>query len=451
MATDGSAYYRRNFTLGVINGALINFGLAFFDPATVLPVFVSRLGGSAAMIGLVSAIHGVGWFLPQVFASRLAETRQRLIHLYRGFVVVRTVAFLGAVLAVFTFSPANSQLLLLMFILLLFVAHVAGGFSAIPFLEIMSKTIPVTKRGKFFGLRRLIGGLLGIFAGITVGIILDDPTQRFWVGERAWSALEGVARHVGLTGRVFPNDFGVIFLLGSVIMAIAMLAFCFTGEPASAVKPSSRFMTHLKSGVALMKTNVDFRRFYVVRVCWQFTAMAFPFYVGFAYDELGMPVSLVGLFLAIWVGSGVFSNYFWGRMLDGVGNKIVLFVTAVMSVLPPLIVLVLQTRTAGEDALSTGWGVTLAVSATFFINGMARSGRIITHLTYPLEIAPESDRPLYVGFLNSATFPFMLSPLLGGFIIEAFDTRTLFTVCLVSAVVNAALSLTLREPRKTDI
>ena len=64
MAADGNEYYRRNFTLGVINGALINFGLAFFDPATVLPVFVSRLGGSAAMIGLVSAIHGVGWFLP---------------------------------------------------------------------------------------------------------------------------------------------------------------------------------------------------------------------------------------------------------------------------------------------------------------------------------------------------------------------------------------------------
>jgi MFS family permease len=234
-------------------------------------------------------------------------------------------------------------------------------------------------------------------------------------------------------------------------MAIAMLAFCFTGEPASTVKPSSRLASHLKSGVALLKTDVDYRRFYVVRVCWQFTAMAFPFYVSFAYDELGMPVSVVGLFLAIWVGSGVFSNYFWGRMLDGVGNKIVLFVTAVMSVLPPLIILALQTRPAGEGALSGGWAVTLALSATFFINGMARSGRIISHMTYPLEIAPEADRPLYVGFLNSATFPFMLSPLLGGLIIEVFDMRTLFTVCLVSAVVNAALSLTLREPRKTDI
>jgi MFS family permease len=243
----------------------------------------------------------------------------------------------------------------------------------------------------------------------------------------------------------------VIFLLWALIMAIAMRAYCFTGEPASPVKPSARFVTHLKSGIALLKTDVDYRRFYVVRVCWQFTAMAFPFYVSFAYDELGMPVSLVGLFLAIWVGSGVFSNYFWGRMLDGVGNKMVLFVTAVMSVLPPLIVLALQARSAGEGALPAGWTVTLALSSTFFINGMARSGRIISHLTYPLEIAPESDRPLYVGFLNSATFPFMLSPLLGGVIIEAFDMRTLFVVCLVSAVVNAALSLTLREPRKTDI
>jgi hypothetical protein len=116
-----------------------------------------------------------------------------------------------------------------------------------------------------------------------------------------------------------------------------------------------------------------------------------------------------------------------------------------------LIILALQTLAAGGDALPGQWVVTLALSATFFINGMARSGRIISHMTYPLEIAPESARPLYVGFLNSITFPFMLSPLLGGLIIEAFDMRTLFTVCLVSAIVNAGLSLTLREPRKTDI
>jgi MFS family permease len=164
-----------------------------------------------------------------------------------------------------------------------------------------------------------------------------------------------------------------------------------------------------------------------------------------------MPVSLVGLFLAVWVGSGVFSNYFWGRMLDGVGNKIVLFTTGVMSVLPPLIVLALQSTLAGPGSPPAGWGVTIAVSVTFLINGMARSGRIISHMTYPLEIAPESQRPLYVGFLNSITFPFMLSPLLGGIIIEAFGTRALFSVCLASAAVNAALSLTLREPRRADI
>ena len=36
---------RRNQTLGIINGMLVNLGNAFVDPFTVLPVFITTLGG----------------------------------------------------------------------------------------------------------------------------------------------------------------------------------------------------------------------------------------------------------------------------------------------------------------------------------------------------------------------------------------------------------------------
>ncbi|MDH3215515.1 MAG: MFS transporter, partial [Candidatus Krumholzibacteria bacterium] len=174
---ENGKYFRRNFILGVVTGALINVGMAFLDPVTVLPVFVSRLGGSAAVIGFVSALHGVGWFLPQIFASRLAETRSRLINLYRTVTLIRVLAFAAVVCTVFLLDTENASVMLPVFVLMLLVAHLAGGFSAIPFLEITSKTIPVTSRGRFFGTRRVIGGALGVVAGILVGLILDSTDE----------------------------------------------------------------------------------------------------------------------------------------------------------------------------------------------------------------------------------------------------------------------------------
>ena len=81
MAQTDSPHFKRNFALGVVNGALVNVGMAFLDPFTVLPVFIAKLGGSAALIGFVSALHGVGWFLPQLIASSLVATRRYVMNL----------------------------------------------------------------------------------------------------------------------------------------------------------------------------------------------------------------------------------------------------------------------------------------------------------------------------------------------------------------------------------
>jgi len=451
MAATESAYLRRNFLLGVLTGTFVNVGIAFFDPATVLPAFVSQLGGSAVLIGFVSALHGVGWFFPQVFASRLAETRQRLIYMYRAAASVRIAAFIGVMVIAFAIDPTHRVLFLGVFVVLLLVAHIAGGFAAIPFLEIISKTIPVTSRGRFFAMRRLIGGIFGIGAGVAVGLILNGGSQSMLIGERWLRLLEGPASALGLTGHEFPQDFAIIFFLGAIFMALGMLTFFFAGEdPSPNAKSSSGFVTHLKSGIAVLRDNADYRRFYLVRICWQFTAMAFPFYVSFAYDKLGLPVNLVGLFLATWIGAGVFSNYAWGWMLDRFGNRVVLFVSALLSIFPPVMILVIQRLFDTGRFVHGEQTMILLVLATFLLNGAARSGRVISHITYPLEFAPETKRPLYVGIINSATFPFMLSPLLGGVIIEVFDMSALFAISFIFALLNAGLSLWLREPRWAD-
>ena len=70
-------HLRRNFALGLLNGAMFNFAEALMSVDTVLTWFVQRLGGSNFLIGLVGPMRDAGWFLPQLFmAHRLQRDTQ---------------------------------------------------------------------------------------------------------------------------------------------------------------------------------------------------------------------------------------------------------------------------------------------------------------------------------------------------------------------------------------
>jgi MFS family permease len=157
----------------------------------------------------------------------------------------------------------------------------------------------------------------------------------------------------------------------------------------------------------------------------------------------------VGLFVSIWLGAGVLSNLVWGPLLDHRGHRIVFVSTAAISVLPPIVILLLATLRPHAQATSTATGVFAVVALTFLMNGFVRAGRFIANHTYLLEVAPLERRPLYIGFMNSMTFPFMLSPILGGAIVGLFGYRTLFVIGGLSAIADWVISVRLGEPRHT--
>ena len=58
-----------NFTVNVLDGGFFGAALGFASFMTVIPLFVSNLTDSAIIIGLIPAIHAVGWELPQLFTA----------------------------------------------------------------------------------------------------------------------------------------------------------------------------------------------------------------------------------------------------------------------------------------------------------------------------------------------------------------------------------------------
>ena len=442
----GNRTSRRNSTLGILNGMLVNLGNAFVDPFTVLPVFITTFGGSTVLVGFVSAAFFAGWFLPQIFVANVAQSRRRVLPIYAASAAFRFVGFAGAGASVFLIDPSHRGLILFCVCAGLTLNALAAGVAAVPFLEITSKTVPVNKRGSFFAGRRVIGGVLGVVAGLVIAAVLGGDPGAMWAQTRVYRGVKAVVDALGWSGQQFPHDYGLLIILGAVISTGGVIAYLFVREPdAQHVARAGPMRTYLAEGFRLLKRMPDYRAFFGMRVCYQLSAMAFPFYATYAYTHLGFSQASVGVFVSIWVGAGVLSNAVWGRLLDRNGNRIVFVSTAAMSIAAPIAMLILASQAGLESA---GVGVFALVASTFLLNGFVRSGRFIANQTYLLESAPPARRPLYVGFMNSLSFPFMLSPILGGLIVAALGYRALFAIGALAALANLVVSARLAEPRQ---
>lgn len=441
---------RRNRTLGIMNGMLVNVGNAFVDPFTVLPVFIVTLGGSGVVVGFISAAFTAGWFLPQVFVASIAQSRRKVLPIYTASAVFRFVGFFGAGLSVYLIGPDHPRLLMLTVIAGLSVNALAAGVAGIPFLEITSKTVPIRERGAFFAGRRVLGGALGVLAGLLIAAVLNGDPGAMWAETALYRAIESGARFLGLSDQAFPYDYGALIIIGAAITMTGVVAYMFVHEPPGEhVSRRVPLVRQFAEGAALLRRMPYYRTYFLMRVFYQLTAMAFPFYATYAYLRLGFSEASVGLFLSIWVGASTLSNLLWGPLLDRRGNRVVFMSTAVSSILPPLVMLWL-TGPGAPDAPVASTVTFLLVASTFLINGFVRSGRFVVSHTYLLESAPLDRRPFYVGFMNSLSFPFMLSPILGGIVAETLGYPALFAMGALAAVANTVASARLAEPRSRD-
>ena len=66
MSNDNDRNLRHNFIVNTLDGGFFGLGVGFASFVTIIPLFVSQMTDSAILIGLIPAIHAMGWQLPQL-------------------------------------------------------------------------------------------------------------------------------------------------------------------------------------------------------------------------------------------------------------------------------------------------------------------------------------------------------------------------------------------------
>lgn len=391
---------RFNFTVGMFDGGFFGLGMGFASFAAIIPLFVHHYTESALLIGLVPAIHNMGWQLPQLLTAGWLSSLRRFKPLTLWLTINERVPFLGLALVALLVPHWSSSTILAITFLMLIWQGLGAGLTANPWTSLISKVIPSELLGTFFGAQAAaFNGLAGVSA-IVAGVILDR-----------------IAR---------PQSFAICFAMTFLCMGVSYVFLALTREP-----DSPHVLDRLSGAiwgrmVGVLREDRNFRAFLAVRILSQFAGMAFAFYVVYGVQQFGMSDAAAGVMVAILLVGQVVLSPLMGRLGDRWSHRSVM----------------------GFGAIGAALSAILAVQATsahwFYAIFLLEAAAIVAIWTIPLALsvnfAPgENERPLYIGMANTLPAPAaILAPVFGGWLADRAGFHATFIASAVCAFLMAA-------------
>ena len=405
--TEPGANEKKAFQRLAAGGIFFQGGAAAVDSSTIIATLVHGLTGSAFAVGFASAILRYGWLFPQIFVAFLAQRRRRRMPFYKVGAFGR-VACLAAVAMLLAMSGglSGTMVTVLFFVLWTLYAFVSG-IVAVPYNDIVARSVPSARRSRLLAIRFFGGGLLALVVAAVAHRLLNTLA--------------------------FPTGYAALVGLGAVMLLVSSVSFVSPGEPLAPLPPEDGkkgFAAFLGEGIRVFRGDRHFRLFVYAQWLGGVVMMALPFYVLQAMDA-GSTVADVAFLLGAQTAGAILSNAVWGWWGDRHGKRSLLEGIALLRVLPPLLTLFLVSA-GGLWALSPWAGF----AAVFMLLGALINGGTIAMLGYLMEISPDDRRPAYSGYFNAIVAPAALFPITAAAIAETVSLSGVFVVSLVAAILQ---------------
>ena len=394
-------HLRHNFLVNILDGAFFGFALGFASFTTILPLFVSSLTDSALLIGLIPAIHNLGWQLPQLLSARRIARLTRLKPVVVFLSTQERLPFLGLAVVALLLPVIGTRAGLFAAFFMLVWQGFGGGFAANPWQNLMGKVIPGEVRGTFFGLQSSAGNLLASVGAVIAGLLLERLPS--------------------------PQDFMVCFLAAGFLMVVSWFFLSRTREPSRPVEVLTSHQHPLwRQVLAILQSDHRFRWYLICRFLYQFGTLASAFYIVYAVASLGMSELTAGMMTSVLLVTQVIVNPVFGWVADHWSRKWVMAVGAFSAFGSAMLAWL---------APSLAW-----FYPVFVLAGVANTVFWSVGMAYTLEFGTEEERPTYVGMANTLVAPAaILAPLIGGWVADRAGYPAAFLLSAVAALVTGVM------------
>ena len=398
----------RNYLAHVLHGLLGQTGFRLVNAPTFLPAYVLLLSGSEFVVGLARSIQYLGMFLSPLIAANLIEHRRRVLPM--GFLMggLMRLQVLGLALAGLLLAPAEAVPTIC---LLLFFFGFFMGMQGVIFNYLMSKVIPVKRRGRLLGLRNALAGVTAASVAFLGGEYLVGDN---WLGD----------------------GYAATFLLAFALTSLGLGMLLLVREPQPPeVRPPSQLFDRLRDLPALFREDRAYTYYFLCRALATMGRMATPFYIVYARDTIGLTGTNIGILSTAFVAANSVSNLGWGLMADRTGFRQVFVMTLVLWIL---------------SVLAMMMSVSLSGFVIAFVGiGAGMGGFQMAAQNMVLEFGSREDLPLRIAVANSAQEGVgAIGPLLGGLFAITLGLDFLFASAIAFQIAAIALVIfRVDEPR----
>ena len=399
----------RNYLAHLAHGLLGQTGMRLINAPTFVPDYIALLTGSDLAVGAARGLQYFGMFLSPIVGATVIEHRRRVLPVGLLIGALMRVQILGLALGGLLLPPPWPFVTACAF---LGFFGVFLGVQGVVFNFLVSKVIPVDKRGFLMGLRNALAGVTAVGVALFAGSRLIEQNA-------------------------LGNGFAATFLLSFGLTSVGLLMLLFVREPETpTVLERSGVARRLGELPALLRSDPGFTRYFTARALATIGRMAMPFYWLYARSRMQLGGDDLGLVSAAFILALSLGNLLWGLLADRRGFRFVFLASLAVWMLSVLLLF-------GTESMPR-------LLAVFAGLGAGSGGFQMSAQNLVLEFGRRRNLPMRIAVANSASeFVAAVGALAGGLLAMAFSYVGVFWIALAfQATAFAVVAFAVEEPRR---
>ncbi len=395
---------KKSLKYSVLDGSFYSV-MSGFGERYISPFAIKVLNATNAQIGLLAS-------LPQLISSVIQLASINVTNkLKNRKKVIVTSAFLQALmwLPILIIPFVVKKFSIYYFILFVTLYYLFGAFASPAWSSLMGDIVPEKERGKYFGRRNRITGLVAFLSVFGGGIVLS---------------------------RISDID---IFLAFTILFIIALIARLISAyflsrmhEPKYVIKEEEAYFS-IWDFIKGMQTR-NFSKFVLWRCLTAFTvSIAGPFFVVYMLRDLKLDFMTFTIILAASSISSFLAMAYWGKYIDRYGNKKIFTIAGFLVPIIPLLWLISKNA--------------YFIVVIELFSGFVWAALDLSTSNFTLDAVTPQKRTRVVSYFNLLMgISIFLGAILGGFLATKITTPWIFfsnlqVIFLISAVCRLAVSI----------
>lgn len=354
----------RNFLLLLLSQFITKLADSCASAKVVLPWLLSSVGAPVFFTGLLVPIRESGSLIPQLLIGGVI----RRFAIRKWFFVAGSLAQgLCVLLMAWVGLTQVGTIAGLLIIMLLVIFSCARGVCSVASKDVLGKTVPKKRRGRLNGYSASAAGLLTV---MVAAVLFFDVIKS-------------------------DTHFIALLLLACACWLLAAFVYSILVEPKGETDGGESGFFIAVQRINILKSDVVFRRFIIVRAMLMSSGLAAPFFILLATQQAGYAVGTwtnLAVFLGVSGIASLLSGSFWGRFADTSSRRLMMICALLAAIL-----CVAAAYIAYANPIK---GVVLPV-ILFFLLSVLHQGVRLGRKTYVVDMAEGNRRTDYVAVGNT--------------------------------------------------